>query len=482
MVVRAWVRRPAVAVASAAAVALLSAPAFALPASSVISAYSLAAPRSISASGIVTRAIVPDGVSCPAISVTRADGSTTTVRMRIRPRPERTDPAFEPLTVCSANMPVGATSATIQDRPVPSRMPNRVDRLALLADSGCRITSSEVQDCSDPSAWPLAKISAAVAAESPDAILFNGDFFYREAACPQQDESWCGGSPAPLPGMPFTDSAYGWLADVFVPMAPMLTAAPLVITRGNHEACYRGGNGFFLYFDVYPDSWNTCAPSLVDGVLTAATTLPSTTHAIDLPIDSGRTLRLAIVDSAGGNDSEVTSYAALQRPAYERADALTAPRAERESWLLTHRPIYGFMSDDFAVPGTPFDPWLSADQAAAAWGLLDTYSLVFSSHVHLAQVVRLPGLPTQLILGNGGTLLDPPAGYPLPTAGSPFGPGQSYPPPTSAWLDVRFGYAIAEPQSTMGSWRILMRDPDGRDFARCGLRSGQMYCRTLTAN
>ena len=447
--------------------------------SALIAAYSLAAPRSEVASGIVARAILPAGLDCPAIEVTNAQGRSWAVPMTERPRPERTGPAFEPLLVCSASMPPGAQTASIAGQAIPAHMPRRIERLALLGDSGCRITSSQVQDCLDPSAWPLARISAAIAADDPDAIVFNGDFFYREAACPSADQSWCGGSPVPLAGMPFTDSAYGWLADVFIPMAPMLAAAPLVVTRGNHEACYRGGNGYFLYFDALADSWNTCAPNVVDGVLTAAPTVPIPTHAIDLAVSAGRTLRLAIVDSAGGSDTEVDAYATIQRPAYEQAAALTARRAGRESWLLTHRPVYGYQTTELAVPGTAFNPWLSADQSAAAWGLLGNYDMVFSSHLHQAMVVQLPDLPDQLILGNAGTLLDPVAGYPLPATGAPAGPGRAYPAPTSAWVQVRFGYAMATPQPDTGAWRMAMRDPDGKDFARCGLRSGSLYCRTL---
>jgi len=448
----------------------------------VISAYSLAAPRSVAASGIVARAIVPAGASCPVILATTAHGGATSVRMAVRPRPERTDPAFSPLTVCSANMPVGAVAATIQGRSIPARMPGRIDRLAMLGDSGCRIASWQVQDCSDEAAWPLAQVSAAVAEDDPDAIIFNGDFFYREAPCPPSYQSWCGGSPPPVTTMPFTDSAYGWLADAFVPMAPMLAAAPLIVVRGNHEACDRGGNGYFLYFDPRPDTWNTCAPATVDGALVAVPTVPSPTYPIDLAVSSGRTLRLAVVDSAGGNDTAIDAFAAVQRPAYVRAAALTPRRAGRESWLLTHRPIYGFVTNEFATPGVPFNPWSSADQSAAAWGLLGTYDLVFSSHLHQAEVVQLPGLPAQLILGNAGTLLDPATGYPLPTTGAPAGPGLAYPAPSFAWTQARFGYVIAFSQSTPGTWRMAMRGPDGRDFARCGLRSGNMYCRNVATN
>ena len=444
----------------------------------LISAYSVAAPRTEVPSGLLARAVLPAGLTCPSLHVELRNGSFSDIAMLERPRPVNTSSAFAPLLVCSAPLPVGARRASIAGKVVPAAIPAEVQRLALLGDSGCRVTTWEVQDCSDPAQWPLSRISHSVAKDKPDVIVLNGDFFYREAPCPTTQEALCAASPGQIPGMPFTDSAYGWLADVFIPMAPMLSVAPLVVVRGNHEACDRGGNGYFYFFDPRRDTSNTCAPSFIDGVLTAPTIAPTATYAIDLKVSSKRTLRLTIVDSSGGNDPSVSPYAAIQRPAYEQASAMAVPLADRESWLLTHRPIFGFASSVFATASDPV-VWGSADQAAAAWGLLGNYDMIFSSHMHIAEVVQLPGLPPQLILGNAGTLLDPVSGYALPAHGFNVGPGQTYPVPRSAWVDVKFGYALATPQSAPGAWRLQMRDQAGQDFATCGLRNTTLYCRAV---
>jgi hypothetical protein len=444
----------------------------------VIAAYALAAPASEAASGLVARAVVPAGASCPDLTVTRTTGSRV-VPMAVRPTPARTSPAFDAITVCSAPLPGGSSTASIAGVTIPSHLPTGIDRLALLGDTGCRISTSQVQDCASPTAWPLAQLSQSVARARPDAILVNGDFFYREAACPAASQSLCGSSPAPVTGLPFTDSAYGWIADVLLPMAPMLAVAPLVVTRGNHEACFRGGNGYFLLMDPREGTQDTCAPVATDAGLVAAATVPSPSYAIDLAIDPDRTLRLAVVDSAGGTDNQVTSFAALQRPAYEAAARLARPTPGRESWLYTHRPLYALVTTQFARPGVPFTPWGSLDQTAASVGLLGTYDLVFGSHLHLAQAVQIPGLPPQLVLGNGGTLLDPAVGYPLPSTGPELAPGQAYPAPSWAWVGVRFGFAIAEPGGDPGQWRLTMSAPDGSPFARCGLAARQLYCRDL---
>ena len=447
------------------------------PAPQVISAYALAAPTTEAASGLVARAVIPAGASCPDLRVTDADGRTRNVAMSVRPTPAGTSPAFDAITVCSVPIPTTAVRASIAGARIPARMPARIDRMALLGDSGCRVVSWQVQACGSVDAWPFARVAASIADERPDVIAFNGDWFYREGACPDSAQALCGSSPPPVGGLPFTDSAYGWIADALLPMAPMMSAAPLVVTRGNHEACNRGGNGYFLLFDPREGTSGTCAPVLANGVLTAAPTVPTPTYAIDLAVRPGRTLRLAVVDSAGGSDTSITPFAAVQRPSYEAAAALTRPRAGRESWLYTHRPSYAYVTDTFAAPGKPFSPWTAFDQTAASVGLLGTYDLVFSSHLHLAQAVQLPGLPPQLVLGNAGTLLDPTLGYPLPATGPALPDGTSLPAPSWAWVDVRFGYALATPGTEPGQWRLSMRDPDGTQVARCGLADRRLYCR-----
>ena len=445
----------------------------------VIAAYALAAPVSQTPSGLVVRAVVPAGSTCPALDITAGASEKLTrssVAMSPRKAPATTGAAFASILVCSAPVPLGAVTANIGGHTVPARMPDRIARLAMFGDTGCRIVVGEVQDCVDVNQWPLARLARSMATQNPDAIIFNGDFFYREAPCPSLDEDECGSSPAPISSLPITDSAYGWIADVLLPMAPVLQTSPLVVTRGNHEACKRAGNGYFLLFDPRRGTEATCAPVVTSKGLEAAPTVPSPTYAIDLHVNPSRTLRLAIVDTAGGSDTEVTAYSAVQRPAYQEAARLAAPSSGRESWLVTHRPLYAYVSSTFGKPGKAFDPWTSRDQAAAAFGLLGNFNLVSSSHIHLAQAVQLPGLPGQLVLGNGGTLLDPVLGYALPTTGQVITANQSYPAPAFAWVDARFGYAMAYPNAKAGSWRMAMLDDSGRQYARCGVDQRRLFC------
>jgi hypothetical protein len=434
-----------------------------------IAAYSLVAPVGASPSGLVARAVVPDGAGCPRLDVVRADGRTASVRMTERTAPPTTGAAFAAFTACTADIPAGATKASIGSAVVPASMPSRIERMAIFGDTGCRMKGSTFQNCADPDAWPLARIATSIAKERPDVIVFTGDFFYREAACPDDKAALCGGSPAPIKGMPFKDTAYSWAADVFTPMSPLLSSAPIVVTRGNHEECARGGNGYFLYMDPRKGTEGACAPTVgADGTLSVPVDNLTPTFAADLQVDADRTLRLVVVDSAGDDDCEPTSVVALQRTRYERAQQLGKGR---ESWLIAHRPIAGWQpSDDCGPDGG----WITGDEAVASVGLLNPFQMLLSSHIHLAQAVNIPGLPGQLVIGNGGTLLE--AGSAPVAATGPSFPGVSYPAPSSSWMQKRFGYVMASPASGTG-WTMQMHDPSGGVFATCSLAAKRITCK-----
>lgn len=448
---------------------------------SVLAAYSLVVPSEVAASGLIARAVLPGGLGCPGLEATVASGKGTKkvrVAMSERTAGATTQDAFSTLLVCEVRMPKGATVASIAGRSIPAAKPATVDKLAVLGDSGCRLKGSEVQDCNDPRAWPLALNARSIVRERPDMVLFLGDFFYREQACPAANSAMCGGSPAPLTAVPFTDSAWGWVADVFVPMAPMLQSLPMYVVRGNHEMCSRGGNGYFLFFDPSFGTSQACAPS-AEGV---APVVYSPTTSVDLKVVGGRTLRLVNVDSSNGLDTGIDdTIAASLRPLFVEANRRAA--AAEESWLLTHRPLTGVTStEDLPDPPGAATTWSSVTNAFASSGLLGNFDLSLSSHIHIAQVVQIPGLPGEIVLGNAGTQLEPSTGYQIPAYG-PLADGFGVPLttavpqiPTASALTtwVRFGYALATPAKS--GWTFEMKDVDGSGFATCRVVKGDVTC------
>ncbi len=437
--------------------------------SAPVAAFTLVAPNGLSPSGLVARAIVDRGNGCPFLNVTNIKGEMQSVEMRERSAPATTGAAFSAFTSCSAHIPVGAKTAQVGSTFIPAAMPSKVRKLAIFGDTGCRVKANLAQQCGDANSWPLAKISSSIAKDKPDLIVFTGDFFYREAACASTLIAQCAGSPAPVQGMPFNDTAYAWAADVFTPMSPIFSTAPILVTRGNHEACNRGGNGYFIYMDPRDGSQNTCAPYTgPDGALTVPANDLNQSYASDVSIDAKHTLRFVVVDSAYGDDCNVSSIYDTQRARYLAAANLAK---KQNSWLIVHRPIVGWQVNDDC---SPTGGWVSSDQSAASAGLLGNYQILVSSHVHVVEAINIPGIPGQLVIGNGGTLLDPVLGA-ISTTSGPSTPQITYGAPTSSWMSSQFGYVIGIPKSST-QWDLQMRNPAGATFALCALKSKNIAC------
>ena len=434
-------------------------------AGTLIAAYSLVAPRGVAKSQLLTRAVITPG-SCPTLYVKDSSGNKKTLTMTRRLPASGTGNFFTSVTVCERPMPMNAVSAKVSGKRVPAAIPANIDEIALFADTGCRIEQFRgqivSQDCNDPDQWPLAKIAQQIANAQPDVILNPGDYYYREANCPGALQASCGGSPTIATGVPFKDTSDLWLTDVIRPMRPIFPVAPVLMLRGNHEACDRGGNGFMLFFDPRPSTANLCAPISAQQAPVAATP----TWFADLDLIKGRTLRLANVDSAYGSDGPTqSSWVTTQAKLYQAAANGTKPQPGRESWLLTHRPIMGHTRTH----------WLSLDQQVASLGLLGNYNLILSSHIHLTQAVWMQNYPPNLIMGNGGTKLDtapPPLTSAFPVAATP----PFTVPAATDWSDSTFGFAMAEPGTKANRWRITHRGVDGKKFAGCYVKTRQMTC------
>jgi predicted phosphodiesterase len=330
----------------------------------------------------------PDGVliaraladkTCPAITI---DGVETALSRRAG----ATD-AF-PGVVCEAEVPPSATRASIAGAALPL-LPDRIDRIAVIGDTGCRIEEwdghDDIQACNDPRAWPLAEIAGQVAAAKPDLIIHVGDYIYREAPCPK-GAAGCAGSP-------WGDNADTWQADVFGPMAPAIRAAPWIHIRGNHETCDRAGNGWFRYLDPR-DVPASCQQF----------TEPYTVPVADL--------QFLVMDTAAAGDQQTSDdLNAAYSAQLDQLRSLTQPG----DWLLTHKPIVGGVlrlspkgvvdagARETAVDNATF-------RAVSDNRVPDGIDVVLSGHIHLAEAI-LPDdaarRPLQVIAGNSGTKLDP---------------------------------------------------------------------------
>ena len=119
------------------------------------------------------------------------------------------------------------------------------------------------------------------------------------------------------------------------------------------------------------------------------------------------------------------------------------------------------------------------DRSTAGYGLTSNYQLMVASHVHVAQVVKIPGQPPQMVVGNGGSKPDVAdlASYARPTDGTPLSPDyEPYPNASYDWTAVKYGYVIATPNQNARQWTMTQKDFTGKRFATCSLSGKQMSC------
>jgi predicted phosphodiesterase len=320
---------------------------------------------------------------------------------------------------CAVGVPDGTRTVRIGDRDLPPPLAGAPRTIAVLGDTGCRLKGNVVQGCNDAGQWPFPVVARSVAASHPDLIVHVGDYYYRETPCPATTSS-CAGSPN-------GDIAAAWDADWFTPASPMLAAAPLVLVRGNHEDCKRGGIGWFRYLDAYPST--TCTDI----------TQP---YAVTL---SG--LRIVVLDSANADDETLDAASvAAYRSTFDAARSL----ASNETWLVTHRP-----------------PYTNATERAAM-GDLRPFAALLAGHIHLFAALGITGDPPLIINGEGGDLLDADLAPFLTTALR--GLQTSSPP----FVSAAFGFALYG--RAIDGWSISLRDTQGVERQRCTLAHGEVRC------
>jgi hypothetical protein len=363
--------------------------------------------------------------ACPAIEV---DGRHVAMAERAAP-----DAAF-PVRTCDASLPRSAKSATLNGRALPL-VPQKINRIVIFGDTGCRLKGADVQACNDPKAWPYAQVARQAAARHPDLVIHVGDYHYRETPCPA-GMAGCAGTPA-------GDNWGVWSADFFEPAAPLLQAAPWVTVRGNHEICGRGGKGWFRFLDPSPTVLD-CPPF----------TQP---YAIRLGRQS-----LLVFDSASADDNKATPELVRQ---FADAFAATAASINEPFWLLTHRPVWGL-----APAGGKNLPINRTEQAAIDPRLPLNLDMVVSGHVHtFASFAFGEARPAQLVAGVGGSLYDKltiPAGDQVEIDGMKT---------TKAFALTEYGYLVMD-RTDRGWPGTLYAAGDDRALANCDFQGRDIAC------
>jgi predicted phosphodiesterase len=366
---------------------------------------------------------------CPQALV---DGTPRRLNLRAGP-----DADF-PVAVCSALL--HAKDRHIAVDGIELRLPPRhPQRIVVLGDTGCRVQGDKIQACDDPRAWPFARVARLAAAAKPDLIVHVGDYLYRESACPAAD--------ARCAGTPHGDAWTTWSADFFTPAGPLLTAAPWVFVRGNHESCKRAGKGWFRLLDAAP-SPPACP-----------------TESAAFSVDLGGVV-LVIVDSADADDK-----LARDEGAFRAQVAAGLARAGGEPvWLVTHRPIWAIVPAKLGPIG-PLDVPINPTEQAAVSGLdLARVQMVVSGHIHEFEALDFgPSRPPQLVAGTGGDITED---------GAPTRMRHRDVEIDGKTADLlqfaRFGYLVLDRDGT--SWKGAFHDLDDRVIATCLIAERRLSC------
>jgi hypothetical protein len=329
------------------------------------------------------------------------------VPMRVRALPE---PGF-PDTVCDAPLP-SAGQARVGAFTLPA-IPRAPARIAVFGDTGCRVQGKNLQACNDPAKWPMPVVVRAMAAAHPQLVIHVGDYYYRETPCPPDAAVDCARTP-------YGDRQSAWDADWFAPAAPLFAAAPLVLVRGNHEDCKRGGRGWSRYLSGLPGE--TC------------------TYHDDPAYAVFDDLVVADVDSANGDeyDPDGALFVGDERLVDSRAQA-----ERRDTWLVTHRPPMAYLAAH--RDGDPNGAHLAA---------------LLSGHIHTFGAYAFPGAAPELIVGTGGDRL---ASDQEVAFLSPFG-----------LTDPHFGFALFE--RAAGGWNVSVYGAEGDVRHRCRLEARSVRC------
>jgi len=411
----------------------------------------------------IVRALT-EGARCPVV---RFDGRRE--RMRLRAAPDRD---FD-IRVCESEVPEGTRRIRVAGRDLKP-VSLRPRRIAVLGDTGCRLKKGATPDagfqgCNDPNDWEFAKVAKQIAEWKPDLIIQTGDYIYREQPCPDTANCRCAGSPYNSAGLRLET----WNADYFDVAGPMLEAAPMVFVRGDHEKCERAGGGFFRF--LYPLAQDVCSDF-------------SAPYALDF-----EGLQLVVMDTIYADDTVAKPLEVIAQ--YSGDFEVVRELVTRDTWLLSHRPIWAFRpfvkAEDLdmsngcrnlvrphaVVTSKPKNVSVQAALAASSLRgrLPKGVELVLTGHVHLSEALGFTGgRPPEMLSGRGGTLLLPAPDESLV--------GERIPDDPLTGEYVIESLIVVEDHGFMGlrkrrhGWRVEMLGAEGQRLARCRFGDKPLRC------
>jgi len=326
--------------------------------------------------------------------------------------PDQAPKAYYPILMCESAPVAAFGHASASVAGVALKMPvANPRRILVIGDTGCRVATatSGTQACNDPAQFPLQFLSNYAATFKPDLIVHTGDFFYREQPCPA-GFAGCAGNPA-------FDNWDSWYADWFGPARNLIAAAPLALSRGNHESCNRGARGWFRLLDVHAYDQNAvdCTGPYAPMPGAPGAKGPLTAYDFTPPyvVNAGQ-VSLLMFDASDSNTTlpdtatKAPNGSTLPQVYTSQLAPLLQALAGANVFFVTHKAVYdirpakinGNLGGGDATMQSVFD-------GITPGAVPDQVKLLISGHDHQFQVVNFAGkYAPQLVVGNSGTLLD----------------------------------------------------------------------------
>lgn len=382
---------------------------------------------------VFARTVIDPMLTCPSIS---APGK----RMASITMSTRDNPNHFAVIVCEAVIGFDIQyQLDFADKSIPLPMAKSdPTHIQVFGDTGCKS-----EDCNlGKHAKPFKSLADSGAKDEPDLVLHMGDYNYRGTGG-QISFTTTGGQVAEWPydagddltqadhcGQQSTD-AYDsqsavnsnnpdlwqyWHDDLFESGKKLMASAPWIATRGNHELCSRAGPGYFYFLDPHSN--------LVKGQQQLSCPTPDAnkspmTNSLQIPnyVVDFKDLAIAVVDSANACDSYTDSpFTKLYTKVF--AD-LGTQVSNKNTWLMTHRPIWGVQSFDSdksttcqtsSTNGTQYGCINQMMQQAirnqATQALPPSIELVLTGHMHKFESVSFGDKrPANIVVGSSGVAL-----------------------------------------------------------------------------
>lgn len=298
-----------------------------------------------------------------------------------------------PLKICQVEID-NYTNHNIKfkDLNVSTKVSN-FDKISVIGDTGCITWDGKLeQKCNVLSEYPFPEIARKIAKSDSDLVIHVGDYYYSKSKCTKTQECY---------GRPYGDKLDTWKVDFLDNAEVFFKNKPISFSRGNHEKCGRGGNGWAVIFD-YSKDFRECS-----------------TYSRPYSIEFDK-FRLLIVDSAEAEDS-LNKFKKIDKN--ERRNQINSyidqfnelakfVKNDKENILVIHRPVLSreIRPWDKEIKKHDINYVLNyAIQHSEFKKVFSQIKMILSGHTHSAMFFDLQNKDYhlyQIVSGNSGAFLN----------------------------------------------------------------------------